>query len=53
MPSKAEYEELLLDIWEEAQNCGGSRGDMSSCLDTIQNMIEELIPDAAERMEED
>jgi hypothetical protein len=51
MATKSELFGLLLEVWEAAENCGGSRAEMSACLDEIQEMIEEQIPDVAEEVE--
>ena len=40
-----ELEQLLVDIWNEAQNCDGSRGEQQTALDNIQGLIENEIPD--------
>ena len=44
-----ELEQLLVDIWNEAQECDGSRASQQVALDSIQGQIESEISDVADR----
>lgn len=41
-------EQVLIDIWHEAQECDGSRGEQQEALDSIQSLIEDELPDVAD-----
>ena len=43
-----ELEQVLIDLWHEAQNCDGSRAQQLETLDNLQGLIENEIPDVAD-----
>ncbi len=47
-PTVDELEQLVIDIWNAAQECDGSRGSQQETLDSIQERIEALIPDVSD-----
>ncbi|MGH9971994.1 MAG: hypothetical protein ACREBG_29970 [Pyrinomonadaceae bacterium] len=47
-----DLEQLLVDIWSEAEHCDGSRAEQQAALDEIQSMIESELPDVEDRAEE-
>jgi hypothetical protein len=51
-------QQLVVDIWNVAQNCDGSRADQQQALDNIQQFIEVEVPDVedyetSDRLEHD
>lgn len=42
--SNAELKEAIVEIWDTAQNAGGSRGGMSDALDAIQELCSDVVP---------
>ena len=50
---KNDYEDALFNVWQLAQDCGGSRAELQECLDAIQDAVEEVIPDIEDQIAED
>lgn len=44
-----ELDQLVVDIWNEVENCDGSRASQMAALDAVTALIEEQMPEVADR----
>lgn len=50
--TKSEIESAVVEVWQEAQTADSSRAGLLNCLDTIQELCSNVVPDVEERAAE-